>query len=202
MTEYYGNTDKKRIEVVGMYEESELQDNTTRLGFLFKKGMLFDYALNYYYNGFVQSNKKGNIHPCANPQIEMRAVDSLERIEQDGHVYYVGNIGYEDHGGVQGNMYGIFKETAMISSDDKFNWKSNVKYDSYEATIVSGMFEFGCTYNASGDAYIEVRYTKCENKHRTKVNIGCVNVYYASNETILEAIDAWKADFKKNLEVA
>lgn len=198
MTEYYGNSDNRRLVYINGFKVSEINDVTFPMGFINSKGMLMEYAIKNYTEGYTSRSIKGktsrmknNENPCW--YFDDRATH-LSKTEYNGEEYWVGietrSIDEE---------YAIYKELPKFINDDNFKWHKNEKYNSLETTLSSGSFEFHCIARESEDAYISVMYTKCENKHRTKVTLAEITVYNASNEAILEAIRQWKAEFVKDM---
>lgn len=202
MTEYYG-TKGKRLKMVAAFDHAtnDINNNKTFAGFLNSKGLLMEYATqsDYTYVKVLRLDRENegssvfkNLF-CDDRWKELKAVD------YKGERYYVGD---EFHGtGVKEDMfYMIYKELPAIYDDDTFRWRDNVKYGVKETTIKSGAFEYHIIVRANDEAYIQVQYTKCENRHRTKVTIADLTVYNVSNEAIKEAINEWKSEFKKDMD--
>ena len=195
MTEYYGNSDDRRLQIIGAHNNRYLNDPTTDIGFIKSKGMLMEYTLKRYEEGYVDCGKKGRIKNCdrCTWYFDSRS-SNLKKIEYEGNSYWVG---------VRKNLcddyYEVYKELPKFINDDNFKWRNNEKYKALETTLTSGVFEFYCIARESGDAFISVRYAKCENRHRNKVTLAEINVYNASNEAILEAIREWKAEFIEDM---
>ena len=97
------------------------------------------------------------------------------------------------------DYYCVYIELPLVVDDKNFVWKKNRKYNSTEATIVRGNFEYLCVVNADGNGKVLVRYNKCENYHRNRVTIAEFNVENAYNEKFLEAIDKWTKEFKESI---
>lgn len=188
MTEFYGNPEEKRMAHVF---SSKIGNDSTALGFIKSKDLLLEYAVKRYYEGEVSTNY-GLCHPCEHPLTEMTRTYKymMDEVVYQGKIYYVGEVEGE---------YCIWTEMPKIIDDKTFKWKLNTKYNSREATIASGNFEYFCIVKEGGDAVIEIKYTKCENKHRNKVTLGRIDVYYASNEDILKAIEMWREEFRKDV---
>lgn len=198
MTEYYGNSDNKRLVYIDSYKLTDINDGTCPVGFINSKGMLMEYVIKNWEEGSsFHSSKtfKGMKKNCEDPHwyFDDRA-KKLKKVKYNGKEYWVGvekrSVDEE---------YSVYEELPKFINDDNFKWHKNDKYNSLETAIVSGAFEFHCIARESGDAYISVRYTKCENKHRNKVTLAEITVYNASNEDILEAIRQWKAEFIKDM---
>jgi len=200
MTEYYG-TKGKRLKMVAAFDRctDDIDNKKSAAGFLNSKGLLMEYAVQSEFTYMpvlrLEKEKTGSFKNlfCDDRWKELKAVD------YNGERYYVGD---EFHGsGVQESMfYMIYKELPAIYDDDTFRWRENIKYAVKETTIKSGSFEYHIIVRANDEAYIQVQYTKCENKHRTKVTIADLTVYNVSNEAIKEAIDEWKSEFKKDMD--
>ena len=94
-----------------------------------------------------------------------------------------------------------YKEVPGIYDDGhKLKWAENARYDAKETSFTQGMFEFHCIVKATGDAIVEVKYAKCENKHRNRVTIAEIEVIDATNKSIMDAITKWKKGFLKDVE--
>lgn len=122
-------------------------------------------------------------------------INTYEKIVIDGDIYYLHEkwVSHTEH-----PIY-IYKEIPLIINDENFIWKDNTKYNSKEAIITRGSFEYLCIVNADGNGKVIVRYTKGENFHRTRVTIAEFNVPNAYNEVFLEAIDKWTKEFKNSI---
>lgn len=195
MTEYYGNSDDKRLVYINSFKLSEVNDPTFPIGFINSKGMLMEYVVKDYKEG-CSYGKKGKVKNTDKRTwyFDDRA-KNFEKIEYNGEEYYVGKETRQVD-----EEYSIYKELPKFINDETFSWHHNPKYNSTETTITSGAFDFHCIARESGDAYVSVMYTKCENKHRNKVTLAEITVYNASNEAILSAIREWKAEFIKDMD--
>ena len=96
----------------------------------------------------------------------------------------------------------VYKEVNKIYNTKDLVWRENKRYGVKETTYISGNFEFFIIAKPDGDAVIEARYTKCDNKHRNKVTISRIEVYNASSEEIMNAINEWKKSMRGELLVA
>lgn len=192
--EYYGNLNNKRLRVCETYDIEEITDVTKAVGFINSKGMLFDYALKQYNEGYMHRHTKdfsGNIHPCddVNPWIMFSDCWlGMKKIKRNGTIYYVGEFKWNK------KEYGVLMELPRIGDDSVFTWKTNKRYGTLEATIKKENFEYLCIVKADGNAFVEVKYTKQDNKHRNNVTMARINVYNASNQDILDAIKKWQAE--------
>lgn len=185
MTEFYGNANKKRIRYIDSYTLKEINDATYPIGFINSKGMLMEYIIKNY--------KEGNSRSKDVMYFDDRC-KNMERVTYKGEEYLVG----KENGNFQ-ERYAIYKELPLFIDDETFKWRDNLKYGAKETTVAAGSFEYHIIARENAIAYIEVRYTKCENKHRNKVTIAEITVYNASNEAIIEAIDNWKYEFRNDL---
>lgn len=199
MTEYYGNSENRRLVYINGYNLSEVNDATYPIGFIQSKGMLMEYILKNYNEGCSMRGRKGKVtrqknneNPCW--YFDDRA-NHLTKMKYNGEEYWVGT-----ETRCVDEEYVVYKELPKFINDDNFKWHANEKYKSLETTISSGAFDFHCIARESGDAYVSVMYTKCENKHRNKVTLAEITVYNASNEAILSAIREWKAEFIKDMD--
>ena len=129
---------------------------------------------------------------------EYRDCKQYKKKKYKKEYYY---IGFRKILGSKGEKecYVVWKQLPRIANDDTFKWKENIKYGTKETVIIQGNFEFTCIVKADGDAIVDVRYTKCENKHRNRVTITRIEVFNAANEEILKAIDEWKKMFKSEM---
>lgn len=115
-------------------------------------------------------------------------------IEYKGDKYaIVDNIRYSE----------VFKVLPQIFDDNVFSWVYNKKYKTQEAKVDSGIFEFLCIYYPqTGDAAVDVRYTKCDNRHRNKVTLSTIEgIHNANNKKIKEAIREWREEFAKEVMI-
>ena len=110
--------------------------------------------------------------------------------EYDGEDYYLER---------SEGFYILYKVVPLLINDGEFDWKENAKYNSKEAIITRGMFEYQCIVNADGNGKVIVRYVKCENLHRNKVTIAEFDVPNAYNEVFLEEINRWNKEFKDSI---
>lgn len=94
----------------------------------------------------------------------------------------------------------VYEVLPAIFNDEIFKWSRNAKYDTLECMFVIGMFEFHCIYKNDGSAIVDVKYAKCDNRHRNRVTITTIYINDAGNESILEAVDYWKAEFKREID--
>lgn len=181
---YYGNADYNRLEMVNFYSLDSIKDSNTPAGYLNQHDLLFDFIVNQ------QKERKGSV--------EYRECTQFKKKRYKKETYY---IGIRKIMGISGECYVVWKQLPRIANDETFKWKYNSKYDTKETVINQGNFEFTCIVKSDGDAIVDVRYTKCENKHRNRVTITRIEVYNAANEEILKAIDEWKSVFKSEVNV-
>ena len=210
--EYYGNLNNKRLMEIECFMVDDVKNPATEIGFIYSKGMLFDYVLDRYYKGTVYEEKweDAGRHGQKKTTVPIKVKDtkhfiewndrwkSMKRIKRNKVFYYVGE--YKVYG--RGNCYFVYMELPRIEDDKIFTWKYNDKYDTKEAVIKGDVFSFEIIVKPNGNAVIDVRYTKCENKHRNNVTLAQINVYNASNEDILEAIKKWKSNMIQDLRAA
>lgn len=200
MTELYNSKENKRLQVVVALETQYLESPVYPLGFIKSKGLLMEFATqSNYFRGKHYINKKNSKGKFAEYYDDR--YKNLDEIEYKGEKYYAG-VEMIGKGIDEEEYYVIYKELPRIYDDETLHWRENVKYGVKETSIVSGVFEFHIIIKESGDAYIQVKYAKCENKHRNKVTIADIVVYNADNEAIIKAIKDWKEEFKNELEVA
>lgn len=194
--EYYGKG--KALRLVAAYDADDIYDQTTQIGFINAKGMLMEYATKHYTEGKVFYRKGKCTGECTPAECETSHYDErykdLEKIKYKGKTYYVGFARMSIY-----EKYVIYIEAPAFENDDTFRWKENKRYGTKEATIVTPNFEYFCVQKGDGNAFVEVRYTKCDNRHRNKVTIARIDVYNASNGAILDAIVAWKKEMKQEL---
>lgn len=178
---YYGDTEKNRLELVYDVDINDVTNEAIAEGYLNKKGMLFEFIMKRLSLGYDISE-----FPCS-----YKNCSSFKKKKFNNEIYYIGTEKLQ----IGGERYRVWKKHARIENDKTFRWKENQKYGTKETVIIQGNFEFTCIAKADGDAIVDVRYTKCDNKHRNKVTITRIEVYDASNEEILNAIDEWKKTF-------
>lgn len=191
--EYYGNLNNKRLAWVATYDIDEIMNKATEIGFINKKGMLLDYSLvrfeNYqfrYVHDGIAETTTGKERMMNGNSIVTWTDDwkNMQKIKRNKVNYYIGEI--------DGRTYGVFMEMPRVGNDSNFKWKENRKYDTKECFIDGDTFKFEVIAKPNGNALINVRYTKCENKHRNNVTVAQIDVYNASNQDILDAISKWK----------
>lgn len=191
--EYYGNLNNKRLAWVATYDIDEIMNKATEIGFINKKGMLLDYSLvrfeNYqfrYVHDGIAETTTGKERMMNGNSIVTWTDDwkNMQKIKRNKVNYYIGEI--------SGGTYGVFMEMPRVGNDSNFKWKENRKYDTKECIIDGDTFKFEVIAKPNGNALINVRYIKCENKHRNNVTVAQIDVYNASNQDILDAIFKWK----------
>ena len=188
--EYYGDLNKKRLMVVANYKLKDIADITSEIGYINSKGLLLDYTLKQFTEGYIHNNKQGDIHPCNNKKpwvIYSDCWSDSKTNKRNKKTYYTGELNWNGN-----KLYAVFMELPRIANDGTFTWKENRKYGTLEATIKSDNFEYLCISKMDGNAFVEVKYTKQENKHRNNVTVARIEVYNASNEDILAAIKKWQ----------
>lgn len=94
----------------------------------------------------------------------------------------------------------IYEILPSVYDDEIFKWKTNKKYQTLEATVTSGMFEYECICRNDKSGIINVRYAKCDNKHRNKVTITTIEMDDINNKRIIDAIECWKIQFTRELK--
>ena len=173
---FYGDLNCNRIALVDMYKMKFVNDVSSAIGFINKKGMLFEYAVDN--------------HTCSETGTYYRDCSQFKKRKYKKETYYMGvhKSGNEEY-------YVVYKVLPRIANDGTFKWKKNERYDTLETVIIQGNFEFTCIVKSDGDAYVDVRYAKCDNKHRNRVTIARIEVFNAANEEILNAIEEWKKTF-------
>ena len=203
MTEYYGSKEEKRLQRLIGFDISDINDTSNPVGFIKSKGMdlFMEYVTSHNYWGHLLSySTLKHINGRLNRLVTDDRWKNLEEVTYKGEKYYMGEEEMTDQGLDSEIYYIIYKEIPKIREDDTFKWRDNVKYGVKETTIKSGSFEYHIIVRANDEAYIQVQYTKCENRHRTKVTIADLTVYNVSNEAIKEAINEWKSEFKSDME--
>ena len=190
--EYYGNLDYERLVTVARYEMNDVNNPNTAVGYLNNKDILFDFIIN-------QQKEEA-------PISEYRDCSSLKKKKRNKEYYYIGIVKERARTKEIGSTkteyvsyYTVWKKLPRIGNDKTFKWKENLKYGTKETVIIQGNFEFSCIVKADGDAIVDVRYAKCDNKHRNRVTITRIDVYNASNQEILNAIKEWKKMFQKEM---
>ena len=199
--QYVGEKRNIRVKVVGSYNLENGRDI-----FLLDKGLMMEFLLdtkysmkgthvyssknglwNAEYESLTQEQKdnhgvivkpKSQIEKCES--FEYKDTEYLREIRDDGRVY-------------------IFKILPQLFDDETFRWKYNKKYRTNETLITLGVFEFLCIADSNNDVDIDVRYAKCDNRHRNKVTLTTIRVLDADNTSILEAIEYWRKQFVEEL---
>ena len=180
---YYGEKDIKRGIKVGEVRAKDFDDDKTAIGFIKENGMIGAYI--------SRLNGREEI-PIDTSDVGMKCVI------YNGDKYWYGENSYDCLQKL--NRYiGFYKELPDIYDDKMFHWKVNKKYDSKECIIEDGVFEYWVIYKANGTASVDVRYVKCDNRHRNKVTIATIEVVYATNNVIVDAIKEWKRKFKEEI---
>jgi len=132
-------------------------------------------------------------------------VDNVDKKYMSNHYYKCKYLGKTYYGAIKKSSkahlidFYIYAELPLVIDDDTFSWKENTRYNSKEATVVRGHFEYLCIVNADGNGKVIVRYNKCENYHRNRVTIAEFYVDDAYNERFIEAIDKWTKEFKESI---
>lgn len=196
--EFYGNGEVKRVCLVYKSGTRNKDRATTKMErYLKSKDLFWDYV--------EQNSDEYDADP-----ILIDVSSGFKKAEHNGKTYWYGKDVAPVFEQNRVNLKGLFSlyEDAMfyfvelpgIYTDKDFRWKKNKKYNALETVLKMGEFEFYCVYrNGSDDVVVDVRYAKCQNKHRNKVTITTINVYNASNEGILEAIKEWEEEFSAEL---
>ena len=190
---YYGNANRNRLDLMDIYPVEEINNPNTEAGYLYKKGMLFDFLVNR------DRTTVMNIHRSSDyPVVYYEDCSQFKKKKYANEVYYIGvrEVCYSTG---RKQCYVLYRQLPRIANDDIFRWKDNLKYGSKETVIIQGNFEYTCIVKADGDAIIDVRYAKCDNKHRNKVTITRIEVINAANEEILNAIAEWKKVFEQEM---
>ena len=198
--EYYGDLNKKRLQIIADYKLNDITNPTSYVGYLYSKGLLLDYSLKQYTEGYIHNSKQGDIHPCDSNIswiIYSDCWSASKANKRNKKIYYTGEFNWNGN-----KMYGVFMELPRIANDSTFTWRENRKYGTLETVIKSENFEYLCVSKLDGNAFVEVKYTKQENKHRNNVTIARIDVYNASNEDILEAIKKWQNEIISDLKLS
>lgn len=186
---YYGNEYIKKSVKVGEIPWNEFNDKNSAVGFIKEHGMLGEYVFKM--EGIEDDEYLINTDP--------KNV-SMDCIEYNGEKYWYGENIYDELASIRINrVVGFYRQLPDIYNDKVFHWKKNKKYGSMECTIEEGAFAYQCIYKADGNANINVRYIACENLHRNKVTIATIEVEFATNNVILNAIIKWKKSFRNSL---
>lgn len=173
---YYGDSSKMTLELVAMV------NNNKATKFIKSKGMLTEYIL--------------EVGECEHYIYDLVNVSNFKKKAFRGENYF---IEYRKLYGSNKETILMYKEADRIYNDGKLVWRENKKYGVKETTYVTGNFEFFIIAKTDGDATIEARYAKCDNKHRNKVTISRIEVYNASNGEIMNAIEKWKREMREEL---
>lgn len=198
----YVEKETVRLKMVGYYNMTD-----EKMGFINKKGLLMDFLADTFgsaeiYKSFVLNRKDLE---------EIFAIENgfgCSAFEHEGKQYVSGFANnFRSKAGYRGRYFGdfevgVYEILPNIYNDEMFSWKANKKYNVRECTYTSGLFEFHIVANSNDDVNINVKYTKCDNKHKNRVTIATININKASNESIVRAIDCWKKEFLTEVEAA
>ena len=179
---YYGDLNCNRVELMDYYPIDCINNPNTPEGYLNKNGMLLEFIINQ------QKEKK--------VPVEYIDCSGFKRKKSKKEYYYSGIKTVTIAGKGETECYVVYHQLPRIANDKTFRWKENAKYSTKETVVIQGNFEFACIVKADGNAFVDVRYAKCDNRHRNRVTITRIEVFDASNEEILKAIEQWKEMFK------
>lgn len=157
----------------------DMDHNTGLWKYLKEKNLFIDYVF--------ESGLAGNIHvPC-------------EFNERDIATQKVDEFTYKDKNYVvlkePLNYTSVYELLDKVHNTELMMWQDNKKYGTKDCKFESGMFEFHCICQKDNTVMIDVKYTKCDNKHKNKVTVSTIEVKDADNKRILEAVDEWKESF-------
>lgn len=189
--EYYGADNVTRI--MEVYRE-RVDDKNDLKSFIKEKGLLGEYLYNT-----VQ--KMNGTYPrlICRTQKNFNGREDMEIIKYRDTTFYTEET--EVVGDVS-NYRKYYVEIPRFTNDEKFYWKENNKYGVKECTLDYGPFQMNCILKADNEVTIEVKYTRCENKHRNNVTIAMIDVYEGTNEVIDEAIKKWVESFADDFVLA
>lgn len=190
---YYGNGCTK-YKVLGTFSLSDIMDPECPIGYIKEKGLLLDFVVNKDWSYSDCPNTKSYLAVRKFIIDNLNDIEEIEKVKYNNKEYLVGRYTKG-----LGDEIWILKELSKFSDDTYFKWRENTKHGTTEAKITDGNFEFWCVAKQDGDAIIDVKFCKCENKHRNKVTIERIEVQNASNEDIMDAIKQWKKQMRKEL---
>ena len=181
----YGNENTKRLDYVCAYSKDRLNDPGTAIGYIKEIGKLKEFINKQY-------TKQNKTTYCDDRFKE------FESYEYNGKTYWFG----ERSSNITDGEIEWYVELPMVINDNNFHWKKNKKYGSLNCVIEDKVFEYHCIYKADGNAIVDVKYNACDNRHRNRVTIATIEIEYASNESIFDAIKQWKKEFKEMIKSA
>ena len=187
---YYGNMDFNRLDMMDCIDMDTINNPNTPEGYLYSKGMLFEFLANRDTSTIRKRYYKGEY-----PPVEYLDCSEFKKRKYRKQTYFMGVV----KTGKDEERFILYRQLPRIANDNTFRWRNNERYGTKETVIIQGNFEFTCIVKETGDAVVDVRYTKCDNKHRNRVTITRIEVYNASNEEILKAIAEWKEVFKEEM---
>lgn len=202
--QYIGSDRKIRLYKCGNYYDNNPEDR-----YLLDKDLMMDYLTDPKYDTHENSNGSRNgkhwIYSELSPDEKMEVYTYIYPKEDflSRHKYEL--FSYKDKNYIKMFDYGkkgdttVFEILPQIYNDKIFCWIKNKKYNTLETTLVLGNFEFYCICDNNNNVAIDVKYTKCDNRHKNRVTISVIKINDADNETILNAIDFWKEQFVKEL---
>lgn len=182
---YVARENEKKIRV-RQIQRYEAQHNIFMTEFLKEKDLLMDALTDERFHIEYKPEKE-----LTQKQLEKGDVKS---VEYKGKQYLL----YTD----PFNMTILYQVLSPIYDDELFHWSENKRYDTMEATVVLGVFEFFCIFQkANQKGVVSVRYAKCDNQHKNKVTIAQIeDIYNADNDTFLDAIRQWKCSFENDVD--
>lgn len=172
-----------RVKQLQKYEE---EHNKHMTSYLREKDMLMDFLTNPDYQNEYKPEKELT-------QKQLKRGNTRE-VDYKGKHYLL----LTDQFG----MTILYEVLPTVYDDDLFHWSENKRYDTMEATVVLGVFEFLCIFQkANQKGIVSVRYAKCDNQHKNKVTIAQIeDIYNADNDTFLDAIRQWKCSFENDVD--
>lgn len=170
-----------RVQLIQSYNENH---NDHMIGFLNDKNLMMDFLLDEKYH----------------KKFPAPTFISEQKLEQNNAKKFKYN---GDDYILVTNVYGttsLYKVLLPVFDDGMFVWNKNKRYNSMESVVTIGAFEFLCIYHETGYGTVDVRYAKCDNKHRNKVTISTIeNIRCANNKMFLEAINQWRETLKNEI---
>ena len=188
----YGEANIRMSYKVGEVLAKEFNDGNSPIGFIKEHGMLGEYISK------MERFDNGEYEIDTDP----KNVD-MHKVEYNGEIYWYGCNSLDMKMQLKLNhRIGFYKELPNIYDDNVFKWKKNKKYGTMECTIEEDVLEYQVIYKPDGNANINVKYIACDNLHKNKVTMATIEVVYASNDVILEAIKTWKKQFAEMIACA
>lgn len=180
----------KEFKMIGMVSELDVwEGSSSPLKYLYENNLMIDYLL--------KSDNPTN--GLKLPKYYLPNIRTAKTVEYNGKTYTYANVRFGKRGGVQ---VVFWEGTPNIYVDGpNWLWSYNDKHGTFEYTIKEKFFEYVCVLRGDGSVRVDVKYTKCDNRHRNKVTISEIEIENATNNDIIEAINVWKKELINQIQI-